>query len=411
MPKKILLADDSVTIQKVISITLTSEDYELIVVGDGEAAIRKLKETKPDLVLLDVAMPGKNGYEVCDYIKKDPALSAIPVVLLAGTFEPLDREQAAKAGADDSIVKPFESQELLEKIRSVSAKAARKAGEARPGPREAAGVPAPPAQPRPSALERPPVFEKPEEVGEFGSFLGAEEEEAQAAEAPGQPELDVLGGTFFEEEAPKETTIAAEEFVDLELHEEEMKPREEPPMMAEPVRAPAVVREEPREGFLGQAFDIEAPEEGAPKGPVAEPFEVEPLEVEPRKEESFETDLLEVPREEMEARAVMPPVEPFRQARAPEPAERARAYPGPVAPAPQARFIEEAAARVAERVKEAPVMTAEGLGVSREEAEEIVKRVAREVVEEIAWEVIPELAEDLIMAEIARVKGALARPK
>jgi CheY-like chemotaxis protein len=95
MSKKILLADDSVTIQKVISITFASEDYELIIVGDGDAAIKKAKDSTPDLVLADVAMPGKNGYEVSEALKNDPATAAIPVMLLP-CFRAVGQERGRK---------------------------------------------------------------------------------------------------------------------------------------------------------------------------------------------------------------------------------------------------------------------------------------------------------------------------
>src|SRR3972149_797682 len=116
MSKKILLADDSVTTEKAISIPFASEDYELVTVSDGDEAVKKAKEIKPDLVMADVAMPGKNGYEVCEAIKNFPGLAHTPVILLAGTFEPLNDAEAARVKADDSIVKPFESQELLDKV-------------------------------------------------------------------------------------------------------------------------------------------------------------------------------------------------------------------------------------------------------------------------------------------------------
>src|SRR3989338_1364014 len=134
MPKKILLADDSVTIQKVIAITFSTEYYDLTVVADGETAIRKAKEIRPALVMADVAMPGKSGYEVCEAVKKDPALKGVPVLLLAGTFEPLNREEAARVKADDSIVKPFESQELLDKVRGLLERAAPSGEEAMEAP-------------------------------------------------------------------------------------------------------------------------------------------------------------------------------------------------------------------------------------------------------------------------------------
>ena len=115
MAKKTLLADDSITIQKVISLTLASEDYDLIIVGDGEAAVQKAEEARPDLVIADVTMPGKTGYEVSSFIKNHPSLKGTPVLLLAGTFETVDTEQMAAAGADDHIIKPFESEDLIKK--------------------------------------------------------------------------------------------------------------------------------------------------------------------------------------------------------------------------------------------------------------------------------------------------------
>jgi CheY-like chemotaxis protein len=76
-------------------------------------------EVKPDLIMADVAMPGKNGYEVCEAVKNDPDLSTTPVMLLAGTFEPLNDEEASRVRADDHIVKPFESEVLIEKVKTL----------------------------------------------------------------------------------------------------------------------------------------------------------------------------------------------------------------------------------------------------------------------------------------------------
>ncbi|MBI5681681.1 MAG: response regulator [Deltaproteobacteria bacterium] len=119
MTGKILLADDSVTIQKVVSLILADTEYELVSVSDGNSAIEKICETKPDMVIVDAAMPGKNGYEVCKYVKNTSSLKHIPVLLLTGTFEPINEEEAKRAGVDDSIVKPFDSQELIDKITNL----------------------------------------------------------------------------------------------------------------------------------------------------------------------------------------------------------------------------------------------------------------------------------------------------
>lgn len=117
MPKTILLADDSVTIQKVVGISFASEDIEVIAVDNGDDAIARAREMRPDVVLADVVMPGKNGYEVCEALKSDPALAAIPVLLLSGTFEAFDEERAQRAGAAGHIAKPFEAQALVDQVR------------------------------------------------------------------------------------------------------------------------------------------------------------------------------------------------------------------------------------------------------------------------------------------------------
>jgi CheY-like chemotaxis protein len=118
--KKILVADDSVTIQKVIALTFAEEPYDIQSVGSGSDALEKMKQWRPDLVLADVIMPQVNGYELCRAIKENEATKDIPVLLLAGTFEAFDEEEAKAAGANDFITKPFESSELIDKVRALS---------------------------------------------------------------------------------------------------------------------------------------------------------------------------------------------------------------------------------------------------------------------------------------------------
>jgi CheY-like chemotaxis protein len=117
MPKTILLADDSVTIQKVVAISFASEDVTVLTVDNGDDAIAKAREARPDIVLADVVMPGKNGYEVCEAIKADPELAQIPVLLLTGTFEAFDEARARDVGSAGHIAKPFEAQSLIDEVR------------------------------------------------------------------------------------------------------------------------------------------------------------------------------------------------------------------------------------------------------------------------------------------------------
>ncbi len=121
MSKKLLLADDSITIQKVVELILADEGFDIKSVGDGEHAWTVIKEFMPDIVLADIEMPKMNGYQLCENIKRDEDTRDIPVILLAGAFEPIDEDLLKEVGADDYIVKPFESQELISKINAIFA--------------------------------------------------------------------------------------------------------------------------------------------------------------------------------------------------------------------------------------------------------------------------------------------------
>src|SRR5436305_13770673 len=117
MSRRILLADDSVTIQKVIELTFMDEDFEVSAVSNGDEAVRLLPELRPEFVIADVHMPGANGYEVCRRSKAlDPQ---VPVLLLVGTFEPFDEGQSRSAGSDAFLKKPFDSQELLQIVQGL----------------------------------------------------------------------------------------------------------------------------------------------------------------------------------------------------------------------------------------------------------------------------------------------------
>jgi CheY-like chemotaxis protein len=104
---KILVADDNSNIQKMVGLALKDQGIDVVAVGNGEAAVRKISDLKPDLVLADVFMPVRNGYEVCQYVKTDPSLAHIPVILLVGAFDPLDEQEAQRVGADGVLKKPF----------------------------------------------------------------------------------------------------------------------------------------------------------------------------------------------------------------------------------------------------------------------------------------------------------------
>jgi CheY-like chemotaxis protein len=113
LPRTVLLADDSVTAQNMGRRILTDAGYEVITVNNGSAALKKIHEVRPDLIVLDVYMPGYGGLEVCQRLKESGETSKIPVLLTVGKMEPFKADEAKRVRADAHIVKPFEASELL----------------------------------------------------------------------------------------------------------------------------------------------------------------------------------------------------------------------------------------------------------------------------------------------------------
>ena len=119
MSIKVLVADDSITIQKVIGIIFGGDEYSLTVVDNGKAAVDKAREINPDILLIDALMPGITGYEVAEMVRSTPSLATKPILIMTGSFEPFDEEKAKRCGADDFIAKPFESQQIITKVKEL----------------------------------------------------------------------------------------------------------------------------------------------------------------------------------------------------------------------------------------------------------------------------------------------------
>ncbi|HHT97673.1 MAG TPA: response regulator transcription factor [Clostridiales bacterium] len=114
--QKILIVDDDMNIAELISLYLTKECYDTCMVHDGEAAINSFASYKPDLVLLDLMLPGIDGYEVCREIRKT---STVPIIMLSAKGEVFDKVLGLELGADDYVIKPFDSKELVARVRAV----------------------------------------------------------------------------------------------------------------------------------------------------------------------------------------------------------------------------------------------------------------------------------------------------
>jgi CheY-like chemotaxis protein len=346
MTKTILLADDSVTIQKVVELTFMDQDYQVIAVSDGKAALDRLAKMQPDLVIADVHMPEANGYEVCRHAKK--TYPGIPVLLLVGTFEPFDQQQASAAGADSHLKKPFDSQDLLRQVDSLISQTA-----APPAPASAAAAPHPASTPpaAPAAAAQP------------------------AAPQPAAPWAMAPQPAVPRAVAPPPAASAP-------------PPAPEPPFFDLPEPEPL-------------AFEPERPpRDTAPEPPIFAP-EPEPFELEP---EPFE---LEPELPEPEPAAVVEPPPPVRAAPRPAVPEAPTRPPVPAA-APAAGVAASAAG--ASAAGDAGAGEAGGNGtLSEEDVERVARRVVElvgdSVIRQVAWEVVPDLAEVVIRERIRELEG------
>lgn len=119
MRKRLLLADDSITIQRVIELTFADEPIDVEAVSDGAAAIARLDASPPDILLADIGMPARDGYDVALHVRRTPRLAHIPVMLLTGAFDPIDHTRAREAGCAGVLVKPFDPQMLIARVRQL----------------------------------------------------------------------------------------------------------------------------------------------------------------------------------------------------------------------------------------------------------------------------------------------------
>jgi DNA-binding response OmpR family regulator len=119
MPTTILVVDDDPVIQRLLSVNFEMDGYRVVTAGDGVEGLSRIAGDPPDLVLLDVMMPGMDGIEVVRRLKSDVATAAIPVILLSAKAQATDISGGLEAGADDYITKPFDPLELLDKVAAL----------------------------------------------------------------------------------------------------------------------------------------------------------------------------------------------------------------------------------------------------------------------------------------------------
>jgi CheY-like chemotaxis protein len=208
MRAKLLLADDSITVQRVIELTFADEGVDVVSVGDGRQAIERIEQERPDIVLADASMPERDGYQVAAYVKEAPHLAHIPVVLMTGAFEHVDEARARAAGCAGVLAKPFDPQMAVSLVRQLLG---RRAGEPATGPAAPPVRPAPGPRPAGSLdeyldeLDQALAASGGRETGAEGPGPGAPAADEPATPAPGTPSLaDAFSALLAEElgEAP-----------------------------------------------------------------------------------------------------------------------------------------------------------------------------------------------------------------
>ncbi len=399
----ILVADDNSNIQKMVTLAFKDQGINVIAVGNGEAAVRKLPDALPDLVLADIFMPVRSGYEVCEFVKQDPRFAHIPVVLLVGAFDPLDEREAQRVGADGVLKKPFVPPEpLITMVKSLLGKAARErvpvaaaVGPSHESPALApeAALPEPVAElvpeefpplPPPARLE----FNKHEIPLAFGELLETPATEAEPKPEVARPRDTGLGEWRFwtspaaAEQAPAESESAGWGVIETAppAHEEPTPPSPPEGERPEPGRLPieepvpaAEAAASPGQDFFAPAGPgtekvaeksahaalaeeppaLEEAEEAPELGEFVSETQVEAAPPEPGGWE-LAADQVAEPPAEARASAAGPPAAETWQAPLPPPPETSRSeavrtFGVPRPPDPQ--LVEAVVARVIERMQ------------------------------------------------------------
>jgi CheY-like chemotaxis protein len=450
MGTTLLLADDSITIQKVVGIIFANEDYELVVVDNGIAALEKAKEKRPDIMLVDALMPGKSGYEVCEEVRRDPCLKDVPLLLLVGAFEPFDEVRAKNSGADDHITKPFESQSLIDKVKELVELGVSRTAAA-PAPAEQ--VPPETVTPAVEASVQPAEEVSANLIDSFRGFvhLGGEavqpvavepavsEEAAEPAAPPVTPEpegvillssVDIIEagpeddpwGTFGEDVTEGETIqfgeiLDGEESPGLSDTVEEIEPftlldEEFSPMAVETAEFP---HETAAEASHVPSWQDTPVSETLPESAGFASFSPEEPPVSERVSQCISLGEFPVHAETVPE----PAVEELSVGEASEPVGLPpEEIDLPFAPEEDYVSVSEALAvpqeipePAAVRLTEPSVVTAgeTSVTITEEQLAAAISRISREVIERIAWDVVPDLAETIIKEEIRKIKEGMLR--
>ncbi len=419
MAKKLLLAEDSLTIQKVFALTFHQSDISLTMVDNGEDAVRLAGEISPDLVVADVTLPDRNGFEVAAALRQGGATRSCPILILAGSLPPFDEETYRKSGADAVLFKPFESQELIDKVdlllRGGEVPADTPAEETEAKTEEGwdfsdvleevdeeVGKPAAAVALLPD--EGPAgLGEEVRSLGEFDVSLEEIAEETEVVEPPMYGIAPESGEAGIPEEAveeiPEPWTEAATEILEEELPPIDLKAEELG--FAEPADGEEEIVLQEGSGETAATPPVEEPSDRE----IETMAEFAPVVEEPvvRLPEDIFKPFPFVPADPFVAEVTAAP----QMGVLPEdrPAEDGQ-MPAVEAESAEARFREvfsDRARAILEKVAEETVEKVMWEMMERLSGE--IRQQILEAVESVAWDVIPATAESLIREEIERIRG------
>jgi CheY-like chemotaxis protein len=420
MSRTILLADDSLTIQKVVELTFADTDYEVIAVSSGDDLLRQLPECRPDLVICDVIMPGTDGYDVCQEIKLSADFLHVPVILLTGTFEPFDRDRALAVGCSEIITKPFEARKLVEAVdRLYSA-----AGVASPSDQPTAEEGAPDVEVTP-----PPPMDAPDEVE-----IARDEMELEDTAVTADDESSDTGSAATSTDEDDVVIPAAEEFAEetqdeptgFELVLDEPDAEGEPPAFPDvPPPAAEVFSETPIGAETVAAIDFSEMVETTEDEVIADsqlpdaagdPFPAEVGDEEVFPYEELEQEELAAVDEYVDSTKTTPiNVDAVMAEGAPE-GDEAGAEIEVESTDVESTDVNMSDADTQDLTEElsSPEHTDEpaSTGLSDEDVDRIARRVlelAGDRIEHIAWDVIPDMAELVVRERVREIEATAHR--
>jgi CheY-like chemotaxis protein len=411
MSRTILLADDSLTIQKVVELTFADTDYEVVAVSSGDELLRRLPDSRPDLVICDVIMPGRDGYDVCQEIKSSPNFLHLPVILLTGTFEPFDRDRAIAVGCSEIITKPFEAKKLVDAVERLVAS---------------------PAAPPPTAIDTQAIgpadlgdvededeFEDTEVSREYGPGEAAAADGAEETIAVGGPDFAVGGFEVVEKTGPEPPPDEldfemGDDFRAIDIESTGL-PDVEPPqdfelvVDASPDPAATLAAEDIADIMNDDDFEF------TPEQP--EPIQIEePFESAPADDDNYPTEdvvLEEYPYDVADTDTSLTTPINVAEVMAERAAQAAETTDPQASPTRDDVYSDVDTHDFGEEIEiaEAPEQPTP-VGLSDEDVDRIARRLlelAADRIEHIAWDVVPDMAEVVVRERLREIEAEAGR--